>query len=380
VTNPDPSGATLCASFNQGYQLASPGDRVELEAGSYPAQDLAGKSGAAAPNVLLEAAAGAQVTIDDLVTEGSYVTLRGFTVATGANHKLGWGDSGSYVTLDAVDVTGPYARVTVGSNSSHVTWQNSGFGTPGNTMPRLCDIGTGGGGDPEPVELYPTDYLTFSNLDFYPFLPSINDPACVPDNNMHLEDIRVNNDVNHFRLERSRFHRGDGSNTARLFVTRLSGGNSNDLVVVNNWFGTADGPGGGSYSILLGGNQSCVNYVFAYNHIEQGFDVACNPVASLELVGNTGFMPSNQCMGTQNIRDLWTWPGPGNCGTDQWITDSFYSLAALKYGADGYHLLSDSPAIDAGDTAECQLWTGGVDIDGNPRTGVCDAGPDEYTP
>ena len=46
--------------------------------------------------------------------------------------------------------------------------------------------------------------------------------------------------------------------------------------------------------------------------------------------------------------------------------------------ADGYHLQSDSPAIDSGETTECMALTGGVDIDGEPRTGVCDAGPDEY--
>jgi len=65
-------------------------------------------------------------------------------------------------------------------------------------------------------------------------------------------------------------------------------------------------------------------------------------------------------------------------GSDQWVLDSNNNLNALNYGSDGYHLQAGSPAINAGDTTLCLQYTGGVDIDGRPRTGTCDAGPDEF--
>ena len=96
-------------------------------------------------------------------------------------------------------------------------------------------------------------------------------------------------------------------------------------------------------------------------------------------MGNTGTQPNYlPCMGTANIRNLWIWNAARNCGNDRWITASGQSLSALRYATDGYHLQANSPAINAGDTSECAALTGGVDIDGHPRKGPCDACPDQY--
>jgi osmoprotectant transport system substrate-binding protein len=379
---PDAEGRSVCKSFDRAYHLARPGDIVEVAGGNYEAQDLTPKAGAAAPNVVFEPSAAGDVTLADLTTEGSFLTIKNMTVATGANHLRGWKATGGDILLDGVDITGPYARVAIGGtdSSADITWRNSGIGTPGNTIKRVCGLDGGPSGDPEPVEIAPVRGLTFSNLDFYPFLPDMGNPACGADGVMHLETIRVNDGVENFRLERSRFHRGDGSGTARVFVTRLAGANSDNLTVVNNWFGAADGPGGGSTSVHLGHNQSCVNYVFAYNEFEQAFNPDCSPMSSLKLVGNTGVGPSYLCIGTSRIRNLWTWSSKGACGSDTWVLDNNFSLAALKFAPDGYHLLPGSPAINAGETAECMALTGGLDIDGQLRTGVCDAGPDEFRP
>jgi hypothetical protein len=83
-------------------------------------------------------------------------------------------------------------------------------------------------------------------------------------------------------------------------------------------------------------------------------------------------------MGTVNTRNLWVWNAAGSCGSDQWIVDPSNSLNALKYASDGYHLQAGSPAINAGESTLCAQYTGGVDIDGRPRSGTCDAGPDEF--
>lgn len=378
VVNPDASGTSVCKSFAKAYLLADAGDTVEVQAGDYPSQTIAAKSRAADPNVVIRPAAGANVAIDDLTTNGEHLTIEDLTVRTGTAHNRGWRNNASDVTLDGVAITGPYARVDIGGGATDVTWKNGSLGTPGNTVSRVCGLDGGSSSDPQPVEISRVSNLTFSNLDFYPFIAELSNSACGPDGVMHLETIRVNDGVENFRLERSRFHRGDGSGTARLFVTRLAGRNSDNLTVVNNWFGASDGKGGGSVSVYLGGNQACVNYVFAYNQFEQGFVPDCNPVTDLKLVGNTGVGPAYLCEGTSHVKNLWTWSSAGSCGTDRWVRDANFSLAALRYAPDGYHLLPRSPAINAGDTTECAALTGGLDIDGQPRTGPCDAGPDEF--
>jgi hypothetical protein len=367
-TSPDSSGASLCRSFNRAYQLASPGDTVEVEGGSYPSQTLAAKAGASAPNVLFRPASGAGVSLDSLETEGSYLSFHDLTVATGNGHARGWYNSGSNVLLDGVDITGPWANVHLAG--SNLTWENGGLGNPGNTVKRLCAQGDG-----EPVELANVNGLLMSNLDFYPFQPELGNPACGPDSNMHLETIRVWDAVSNWRLERSRFHRGDGSGSARVFFSKISGPDPSHVTFVNNWFGSSSG----TVSIYLTANSACSNYTFAYNAWEQGFIDDCSPKTSLTLVGNTGTEPNYlPCMGTANIRDLWVWNAAGSCGSDQWVLDPGNSLGALKYASDGYHLQAGSPAINAGETTQCMALTGGVDIDGRPRSAPCDAGPDEY--
>jgi hypothetical protein len=369
ASNPDASGASVCRSLNRAYQLASPGDTVQVAAGSYGPQTIAAKSGASAPNVVIQPAAGANVTLDDLVTQGSYLTLQNMTIPTGSNHGRGWQNTGSNITLDNVDVTGPWANVLL-TGGSNVTWKNSGLGTPGNTAKRLCATG-----DHEPMELSNISNLLLSNIDFYPFQPELGNPACGPDSNMHLETIRVWDGVDGWRLERSRFHRGDGSGSARVFFSKISGADPKNITFVNNWFGSSSG----TVSVYLTGNSACTNYTFAYNAWEQAFIDECSPKTSLTLIGNTGTEPNYlPCMGTANIRNFWVWNAAGNCGSDQWLIDSGNSLSAYKYAADGYHETANSPGINQGETTQCMALTGGVDIDGDPRTGPCDAGPDEY--
>lgn len=368
LANPDPGGASLCRTFDAAYRLASPGDTVEVTAGGYPAQTIGAKAGVSTPNVIIRPASAATVTVASLTTGGSYLTIRDITVPTGSNHARGWFNTGSNVTLENVDVTGPWANVKI-TGGTNVTWKDSGLGTPGNTVRRLCATGDG-----EPMELSNVTDLLLSNIDFYPFQPELGNPVCGPDNNMHLETIRVWDGVNGWRLERSRFHRGDGSGSARVFFSKISGADPANITFANNWFGDS----AGTVSIYLTANSPCNNYVFAYNHWEEGFVDDCSPKTSLKMVGNTGTQPSYlPCMGTVNIRNLWVWSSAGTCGTDQWMIDSANSIAALKYAPDGYHLEPNSAAIDAGDKAECMTLTRGVDIDGQPRTGVCDAGPDE---
>ena len=224
--------------------------------------------------------------------------------------------------------------------------------------------------------------MTISNVDFQPFQPDRDNPLCGPDDVQHLETIRVNEGVDDLLLERSRFHRGDGSGTARLFVTKLepagAGENSNRIRVVNNWFGAAEG----TTSILLGENQVCAGYVFAYNLWEGGFDDACRKDGAGQphvrrQRGHAARLPPvpGHDGGPQPV-DLVG--GPDGLRHRPWAIDPCNCLDGLALADDGFHLTAASPAVDAGQPEEeCKRLTGGVDIDGEPRRGTCDAGPDE---
>jgi len=362
------SDAAAC-TWNGAYQAARSGDLVLVRAGNYPVTTIGPTNAALSSAVTIQPDSGATVNVDSLTTNGSWLTLKNFNIPTGSNHARGWFNNASNITLDNVDVTGPWANVKI-TGGNGVTWKNSGLGNPGNTTKRLCAQGDG-----EPMELSNVNNLLLSNIDFYPFQPELGNPACGPDSNMHLETIRVWDGVSNWRLERSRFYRGDGSGSARVFFSKISGADPSNVTFANNWFGSSSG----TVSIYLTANSPCNNFVFAYNAWEQGFVDQCSPKNSLILVGNTGTEPNYlPCMGTVNTRNLWVWNAAGSCGTDQWILDPGNSLNALKYDSDGYHLQAGSPAINAGESTLCAQYTGGVDIDGRPRSGTCDAGPDEF--
>jgi hypothetical protein len=79
--------------------------------------------------------------------------------------------------------------------------------------------------------------------------------------------------------------------------------------------------------------------------------------------------------------NLWVWTAEkSDCGTDRWLAHPDPMTGAYEQADDGYHLTASSPAIDAGDEELCARYTGGRDIDGDRRSGRCDAGPDEYVP
>jgi hypothetical protein len=85
--------AAPCRSFNRAYQLAAPGDVVEVAGGRYRSQILGPKTGSAAPDVRIVASAGQRVVVGD---SGARVGCLGFEGAT-------------YVSVESVET--PYMRV-----------------------------------------------------------------------------------------------------------------------------------------------------------------------------------------------------------------------------------------------------------------------------
>jgi hypothetical protein len=154
-----------------------------------------------------------------------------------------------------------------------------------------------------------------------------------------------------------------------------------NVTVVNNVFGAKccgyAGPGVG-----YGDGQSCTGqgWVLAYNLFKDsaaGVGNNCAGETDTVYVGNIANDAAGGCpvRGTSTA-NLFVAPSPGACAGNRWLPDP--SRIGLR--RDGFHLRAGSPAINAGETTLCARYTGGIDIDGQPRSGVCDAGPDEYVP
>lgn len=83
-----------CASFQGAYNMADPGDNVQIESGSYPSETLSGtKANDAGCNghdlgvttgcITFEQAPGASVTVAGLTDDADYTRIDGITVSTG---------------------------------------------------------------------------------------------------------------------------------------------------------------------------------------------------------------------------------------------------------------------------------------------------------
>ncbi len=364
-------------SLAAAYVAASSADQARILGGAYGVQTLATPNPRLSAPVTFEPAPGAAVTLESLTTDVSWLVIRNVKIVAGTDIGRGWFAKGAHhVTLDGVDITGAEASVLL-SGGSDLTYRDAAFGTRGNVTKRAC-LGNG-----EPMQIDGADRVLVENVDFWPFIAGTG-PSCGSDGLMHLETFRLNGDSNGVTLSRDRFHRGDGSGSARIFT---SGAGSDDFHIVNTWIGAADGPAGnrGNSVELAAGAGTCTGYVVAYSLWEGGFnDTAC-PVKPA-YYGNEAAQPNYlPCPGSAHAGNLWTWDiaGPA-CG--RWIVDPLAKAFcvpddcthAYALAADHFHLTAASPSIDAGERAQCARWTGGVDIDGRHRTGVCDAGPDEH--
>ena len=346
-----------CDSLDEAYQEAEDGDQVLIKAGDYPAQETAADNTALTEQLSVAAAPGETVTFEHLETHGDYLHLKDVSIP--ADHDLGWEhDGGSHVTLENVDVTGPYANVTI-LGGDHVTYRDSELGTADNETVRECGVDDG-----QPMWVASTDQLTIDHVTFHPFQAD-DDPVRCNGGVLGLDTLYVELGNDDLLITGSVFEDGDGSNRARIYQGGGFGENTEDLVIANSYVGL----GAAGDSIRLG--QTCLGYRIAYTFWRGGFNDGCSqPNAdSLLFIGNLGIMPSYICPGSADgSRNLWVWYGTGTCGTDNWLATSDPLLDAYEHAADGYHLTPASGAIDAGEAlATCDDYTGGVDIDGDPR-------------
>ncbi len=83
--------AAPCRTFNRAYHVATPGEVVAVEGGTYPDQSIRADATKTSPAVVFEPDAGAQVTLGNLFVQGSYVSIQDMAVTgiwyVGVNSK-----------------------------------------------------------------------------------------------------------------------------------------------------------------------------------------------------------------------------------------------------------------------------------------------------
>jgi hypothetical protein len=383
------SDAAACASFDAANDQCAGGDTVLVAAGSYGAQAVTGANGRSRP-CTIQAAGGGAVTFTTLTTDADWLTLRDMASHVGETRHMGTGgcvwcdqQGGSHLVLDHVDLFGKWADAEIRGGRVHptatdVTWKNSELGTPGNTADRLC------GQDDEPFRISQASDVTIDHDTFHPFRGETVQAHCGGADVYHLETFRLWDTNDGITFSRNRFDDGNGDDSFTIFAGRggcATCAETRNVTIVNNVFG-AKCCGYAGPDVGYGDGQSCTGqgWVFAYNLFKDsaaGVGNNCAGETDTVYVGNIANDAAGGCpvRGT-NTANLFVAPSPGTCAGNRWLPDR--SRIGLR--RDGFHLTAGSPAINAGETTLCARYTGGIDIDGQPRSGVCDAGPDEYVP
>jgi hypothetical protein len=373
--------AQACSSFDVANDKCASGDTVLVKAGAYPYQDVTG-SNSRTSACTIQAASGETVTVRSMLVEAgaNWLTFKDMADHTGDTVHASTDCSimaicviGNNITLDNFDITGPYASINIDGTTNGV-WTNSDFGTPGNTTSVTC-----AGDQPgAPMTMANDTNVTVSYINFWPF--EGNTPGC----GTHLEDVRIWDTSDGVTFLGNVFH-GGGADSA--YVSSSWGGcpapacpQNKNIHFVNNAFLPRD-PGLQSSDVIYGDNASCNGFVFAYNIFTNGVGNFCNTESNSKFIGNLAANSTGGCVlggtGAVNTGNVFIGATSG-CAGNTFLGGTSASRSLFKLAADGYHLATGSPAINAGENTYCTQYANNVDIDLGVRSGVCDAGPDEF--
>lgn len=370
-------GATICPGeyMDIAYHAAAPGDVVTMGAGSYGSQTLTPDASKTSPvDVIFQPAPGAQVTIAGDLVSGSR------TVLSGAKH----------FEVRDVAITG---GVSLRAGVEDVTLRNidaSTFDLNGSKDIRILGGDWGPAIDgwnsiasTAPIAGFPSGVFTENVLIdgalFHDYLLSPNGVStdvhmqCIqiwPGRNVTIRDSTFRNctdfgilvdkglaagaDPSNLTFEQNVFEEPLDGTTATLSCGSLCprSGSSLRLVDRDGWSGARV-----AYNTLLG--ELVIN----------------NGVTAVVVKGNVGNKrDSFFCnAGSDTIYDHNVWSGALCSSTDRKVplVDVLINPTAPPYDL---HLQAGSAAIDAGDP----LSYPATDIDGDARTGIPDAGADEF--
>jgi hypothetical protein len=345
-----------CGTFAGAYAAAQPGDTVRIKAGNYTGGQSAGSN-----------SKGGVVTM--IGEDGTRIvdpTTKAQDLAAGvfSNCCKGLSLAGN-VTVRNVDIGGPQPFLYTGGNT-RTTWEDSTFEagtddfTCGYTEPILI---LSNANEPQIGD------ITLRNI--VVGTQTHDDVDCGGGTPFHLEQVRVDNNVDGVTFDRVTFERCPECGSGHIFITTANTSTPDpaNIVVRNSVF-----KGSTNYAWQMHSNvDRCPGYRFSYNTFSQETDTECQTNPDVQWTGNLG--PRSNCRGAFT-RNVWQASSNPNCGSsDKWVSGPNYSTSAL--GLDSQlRPQAGSPALDAGEAAPCAV---AIDVDGDtrPRGAACDAGADE---
>jgi hypothetical protein len=336
------TASSPCATFNAAYQLASDGQVVEVAAGTYGPQDLLGPRGARTKYVVFRPAQGAVVSTGELRLDGAEhvefddMTVDDYYVAQGS-HDVVFRDLDAHVffirSADDVFVVGGRVGGTTHAESATIG------STAGSTQP--------------------SQNVVIDGVEFHDMTR-----ADAPTD--HTECLFLQS-VDGLVLRNSRFH---GCDVFDVYVSNiLVGPVSSNLLIENNFFGSATD--GGFYTLFarLDSGDELQNAVIRNNSFAQGIHLDPGSYQNVLVAGNVGPMLQHQCTpGVDYSHNVWQ--GARCSATDTSGASGFGDPDHLDL-----HLVRGAPPIGRGDPASYPAR----DIDGDlrPRLLPPDAGADQ---
>lgn len=344
------TAAAPCATFNRAVTLASPGQVVEVAAGSYPAQTISAVKAGPAP-VVVQPAPGAAVTVASLVVSGAYVELRSMTLTSGYSVPQG----ARFATLR--DIHSPHGFV-VGDDTTVVGGEIGPIDS--------CTTGTEDGLDIWQKNSVASSRVTIDGV--YIHDVSDHDNSCAGFANAGVHDDCVQILAGHYTtIRNSTFYNCPTSNViARPYLDTLD-----HLTIENNVLNPERRPGA---SLSIGSTgDTCASVVIQYNTLIGGSGIF-NCSTTMQVRGNIfPFVAGGLCNYQQTPQysyNVWE-TGPA-CGVNGRVcTPVFVNAAALDF-----HLApTDTCAKDHGDPTAYPA----TDIDGQARPlgAAPDVGADE---
>ena len=361
------SATAPCKSLNRAYQVASPGDIVQLAAGSYGDQTIQRDAGlTSSEDVVFRPASGATVTLGTVTDYGSHVTLEGMN-ATDLNARVTDPyqfpvsditfrnmDARNFMVLSASDVS------VIGGDYGPASDCGGPYGGSNNSIRRFAENGA-----PNPTNIL-IEGVRIHDITSY------NLTSC------HMEGLAIFAGAG-VTVRNSKFW---GNSVYDVFLQSNSGPVSN-LLIENNWFASPvgqSGTGSGSSTLAFsGGSGDFANSTVRHNSFN-GYvsfdDNGLNPAyTNFKAVGNIGQPMYGSCSLKGVVYRYNLWKGMA-CGTgDVNLSGAYPYLNAANGATLDYHL-TGGVGRDLVPVSESNLTT---DIDGQPRPqgARLDAGSDE---
>lgn len=357
----DCTAAAPCRSFNRAYEVADPGEIVDVAGGTYPAQRIEyDSSKTSAEDVFFRPAAGTFVNVaGNIDAYGSHVTLMAMQAQdtevpydgpADVSDVTFWGMDGRNFTIDS----GTQVNVLGGDYGPASSCGGSYGG--GNNGIRMNRPG-----------VMPSDILIWG--------VDIHDVQSYDLVQCHIECLIVGAGQN-ITVRGARFW---NCSIFDIFLQPFNGQIS-DVTLENNWFATPTDPNGKPNSgraVEFSGGGPWNNLLIRHNSVNTAInlnDGAPGPqYANVRVIGNIAER-ATACFGGVTYRNN-VWFGGGTCdSSDAGVGAPPFALASDRADLD-YHL-SGGVAVDFVPASVSDL---GDDFDGQPRPAgpARDAGADE---